>query len=288
MLGNSLKTLSKIIELALKEDEVFNDLTSDLTIAEGANCDFAINAREDLVFCGKKIVEEVFSQLKNSSKFQNCTLNLKYFFDDGEFIKARESIIVGSGDVKIILAGERVILNLIQHLSAIATATKKHVEVLNNSKIKILDTRKTLPNLRELQKYAVKCGGGQNHRFNLADLILIKDNHINACGGVEEALKRVLAKKNNVKIEIECDNYLQVVECLQFNPNIIMLDNMNFGELQKSIFAIRNHSKTIEIEVSGGINLENIRDYRNFDIDFISIGSITNSAKIVDIGLDFI
>ena len=288
MLENSLKTLPKIIESALKEDEVFNDLTSDLTIAEGANCNFAINAREDLVFCGKKIVEEVFSQLKNSVKFQNCTLNLKYFFEDGEFVKARESIVVGSGDVKIILAGERVILNLIQHLSAIATATKKHVEALNNSKIKILDTRKTLPNMRELQKYAVKCGGGKNHRFNLADLILIKDNHINACGGVGEVLTRVLAKKNNVKIEIECDNYLQVVECLQFNPNIIMLDNMNFEELQKSIFAIRKHSKTIEIEVSGGINLENIQDYRNFDIDFISIGSITNSAKIVDIGLDFI
>jgi nicotinate-nucleotide pyrophosphorylase (carboxylating) len=159
---------------------------------------------------------------------------------------------------------------------------------LNNSKIKILDTRKTLPNLRELQKYAVKCGGGKNHRFNLADLILIKDNHINACGGVDKALERVLSNTNNVKIEIECDNYLQVVECLKFNPNIIMLDNMNFEELQKSIDAIRNHSKAIEIEVSGGINLENIHHYKNFDIDFISIGSLTNSAKIVDIGLDFI
>jgi len=288
MLEESLKTLSKIIELTLKEDEAFNDLTSDLTIVEGANCNFAINAREDLVFCGKKIVEEVFFQLKNSAKFQNCALNLKYFFTDGDFVKARESIVAGSGDVKIILAGERTILNLIQHLSAIATATKKHVEALNNPKIKILDTRKTLPNMRELQKYAVKCGGGKNHRFNLADLILIKDNHINACGGVAEAMARVLAKKNNVKIEIECDNYQQVVECLKFNPNIIMLDNMNFEELQKSISAIRNNSKDIEIEVSGGINIENIGNYRDFDIDFISIGSITNSAKIVDIGLDFI
>jgi len=288
MLEESLKTLSKIIELTLKEDEAFNDLTSDLTIVEGANCNFVINAREDLVFCGKKIVEEVFFQLKNSAKFQNCALNLKYFFTDGDFVKARESIIAGSGDVKIILAGERTILNLIQHLSAIATATKKHVEALNNPKIKILDTRKTLPNMRELQKYAVKCGGGKNHRFNLADLILIKDNHINACGGVAEALEMVLAKKNNLKVEIECDNYQQVVECLKFNPNIIMLDNMNFEELQKSITAIRNCSKAIEIEISGGINLENIANYRDFDIDFISIGSITNSAKIVDIGLDFI
>ena len=288
MLKNSLKTLPKIIELSLQEDEVFNDVTSDLTIEKNTNCNFAINAREDLVFCGREIIEEVFYQLKNSSKFQNYVLDLKYFFADGDVVKPRESIVSGVGDVKIILAGERIILNLIQHLSAIATSTKKHVEALNNSKIKILDTRKTLPNLRELQKYAVKCGGGQNHRFNLADLILIKDNHINACGGIDGALEKVLAYKNNVKIEIECDNYLQVVECLQFNPNIIMLDNMNFEELQQSIFALRNHSQAIEIEVSGGINLENIRDYRNFDIDFISIGSITNSAKIVDIGLDFI
>ena len=288
MLNNSLKTLPKIIELALQEDEVFNDVTSDLTIEKNTNCNFAINAREDLVFCGQEIIEEVFYQLKNSSKFKNCVLDLKYFFADGDVVKPRESIVSGVGDVKIILAGERIILNLIQHLSAIATYTKKHVEALNNPKIKILDTRKTLPNLRELQKYAVKCGGGQNHRFNLADLILIKDNHISASGGVEKALEKVLKNTNNVKIEIECDNYQQVVECLKFNPHIIMLDNMNFEELQKSINAIRNHSEGITIEVSGGINLENIHNYRNFDIDFISIGSLTNSVKIVDIGLDFL
>jgi nicotinate-nucleotide pyrophosphorylase (carboxylating) len=288
MLENSLKTLPKIIESTLKEDEAFNDLTSDLTITGGVNCGFEINAREDLVFCGREIIEEVFYQLKNSTKFKNCSLDLKYFFADGDNVKARESIFTGFGDVKIILAGERTILNLIQHLSAIATSTKKHVEALNNSKIKILDTRKTLPNMRELQKYAVKCGGGNNHRFNLADLILIKDNHINACGGVSGALERVLGKRNNLKIEIECDNYQQVIESVKFNPNIIMLDNMNFVELQQSINAIRNHSKAIEIEVSGGINLENIHHYKNFDIDFISIGSLTNSAKIVDIGLDFI
>jgi len=288
MLKNSLKTLPKIIELALQEDEVFNDVTSDLTIAKNTNCNFAINAREDLVFCGREIIKEVFYQLKNSSKFQNCALDLKYFFADGEVVKSRESIVSGIGDVKIILAGERIILNLIQHLSAIATSTKKHVEALNNSKIKILDTRKTLPNLRELQKYAVKCGGGQNHRFNLSDMILIKDNHISASGGVDKALERVVNNKNNVKIEIECDNYLQVVEAVKFYPNIIMLDNMNFVELQKSINEIRKSSGSIKIEVSGGINIENIHNYRNFDIDFISIGSLTNSCKIVDIGLDFL
>jgi len=284
-----LKTLPKIIEFALQEDEVFNDITTDLTIQKNINCNFLINAREDLIFCGREVIEEVFYQLKNSLKFQNCYLDLKFFFTDGEFVKATKSIVSGVGDVKIILAGERIILNLIQHLSAIATVTKKYVEALNNSKIKILDTRKTIPNLRELQKYAVRCGGGENHRFNLADLILIKDNHITACGGINKALEQVFfAKKNNLKIEIECDNYHQVVEALKFNPNIIMLDNMDFDELEKSIKEIRNCSKAILIEASGGINLENIHKYRNCDIDFISIGALTNSCKIVDIGLDFL
>ena len=290
MLENSpkiLKTLPKIIELTLLEDEAFNDITSDLTIEKNINCNFAINAREELIFCGKKVIEEVFLQLKNSSKFQNSTLELNYFFKDGDVVKPRESIVSGFGDVKIILSAERTILNLIQHLSAIATSTKKHVEKLNNSNIKILDTRKTLPNMRELQKYAVKCGGGENHRFSLADLILIKDNHISACGGIKKTLEKI-SNKNNLKIEIECDNYSQVVECLKFSPDIIMLDNMNLQELQESINEIRKSSKAILIEVSGGINLENIQNYRNFDIDFISIGALTNSVKIVDIGLDFI
>ena len=286
--SSNLKTLSKIISSALLEDEALNDITSDLTIEKNINCNFLINAREKLVFCGKNVVEEVFYQLKNSTKFQNSQIDLKYYFADGEVVEVSEAILSGIGDVKIILSAERIILNLIQHLSAIATTTKKYVETLNNPKIKILDTRKTLPNFRELQKYAVLCGGGQNHRFNLADLILIKDNHISACGGVSKALERAMPNNNNLKVEIECDNYSQVAESLKFHPDIIMLDNMNFQELQKSINAIRNFSKKTLIEVSGGVNLENIADYRDFDIDFISVGSLTNSFKVVDIGLDFI
>lgn len=287
-ISSNLKTLSKIISSALLEDEALNDITSDLTIEKNINCNFSINAREKLIFCGKNVVEEVFYQLKNSTKFQNSQIDLKYYFADGELVEGNSTIISGHGDVKIILSAERIILNLIQHLSSIATATKKYVETLNNPKIKILDTRKTLPNFRELQKFAVLCGGGHNHRFNLADLILIKDNHISACGGVNKALERAISNKNNLKIEIECDNYSQVAESLKFHPDIIMLDNMNFQELQKSINAIRNFSKKILIEVSGGINLENIANYHDFDIDFISVGSLTNSFKVVDIGLDFI
>ena len=286
--SSNLKTLSKIISSALLEDQALNDITSDLTIEKNINCNFLINAREKLVFCGKNVVEEVFYQLKNSTKFQNSQIDLKYYFADGEPVEGNSAIISGHGDVKIILSAERIILNLIQHLSAIATTTKKYVETLNNPKIKILDTRKTLPNFRELQKFAVLCGGGQNHRFNLADLILIKDNHISACGGVSKALERAMPNNNNLKVEIECDNYLQVAESIKFHPDIIMLDNMDFQELQKSINVIRNFSKKILIEVSGGINLENIANYRDFDINFISVGSLTNSFKVVDIGLDFI
>jgi nicotinate-nucleotide pyrophosphorylase (carboxylating) len=287
-ISSNLKTLSKIISSALLEDEALDDITSDLTIEKNINCNFLINAREKLIFCGKNVVEEVFYQLKNSTKFQNSQIDLKYYFADGELVEGNSTIISGHGDVKIILSAERIILNLIQHLSAIATTTKKYVETLNNPKIKILDTRKTLPNFRELQKFAVLCGGGHNHRFNLADLILIKDNHISACGSVNKALERVMSNKNNLKIEIECDNYSQVAESLKFHPDIIMLDNMDFQELQKSINLIRNFSKKILIEVSGGINLENIANYHDFDIDFISVGSLTNSFKVVDIGLDFI
>jgi nicotinate-nucleotide pyrophosphorylase (carboxylating) len=184
------------------------------------------------------------------------------------------------------LAGERLILNLIQHLSSIATLTNRFVSKLDNNKIKILDTRKTLPNLRFLEKYAVKCGGGFNHRMNLQDQILIKDNHISAGGGIKNLLNKVANK--NILVEIECDTYQQVSEAVIFLPNIIMLDNMEISEIEKSIKLIRASSPKTQIEVSGGINIETIKNYRHLDIDFISIGSLTNSCQNVDIGLDFI
>lgn len=283
-----LKNLSKIVEMALIEDNVFNDITSDLTINDGVRADFQINARQDLVFCGKFVVEEVFCQLKNSKKFQNSKIDFNCIFDDGALVKKSQNIVLGNGDTKIILAGERIILNLVQHLSAIATNTRDFVARLNNPKIKILDTRKTLPNLRELQKYAVLCGGGHNHRFNLADLILIKDNHISACGGVSQALLRSKNFCGDNKIEIECDNFAQVSEALEHNPDIIMLDNMALDEAQKSIALIRKNNPQILIEISGGINIENIGQYSLFDVDFISVGSLTNSFRSVDIGLDFL
>jgi len=282
------KSLEKIVKIALAEDAAFNDVTSDLTIPKNTKIAFEIKSREEIIFCGKEIISEVFLQLKKSAKFKNSKLELKISAKDGDLIKRGKPIAQGSGDAKLIFAAERVMLNLTQHLSGVATLTQKFVKKLSNKKIKILDTRKTLPGLRDLQKYAVATGGGKNHRFNLSDMILIKDNHIAAAGSVTNAILAAKKSAKKIKIEIECDTLAQVAEAVYSKPNIIMLDNMKPAEIKKCSTLIRHHDKKILIEISGGINLENIESFKKLDIDFISIGSLTHSARAVDIGLDII
>ena len=283
---SQLTTLSNLIRMSLEEDKAFDDVTSDLTIDPAASIAFKISAREDLIFCGADVINEAFLQLQNSAKFFQQKISYKILFKDGDLVKKHSAIVEGFGHAKMIFAAERVILNFIQHLSSIASHVNLFVRNLDNHKIKILDTRKTIPMLRELQKYAVRCGGAYNHRFDLAQMILIKDNHIASCDGVGNALKRVIEARNNLKVEIECDDQSQVIEAIKYSPDVIMLDNMNIDDLQKNIALIRRHPHKILIEVSGGVNLDNIKNFRNLDIDFISIGSLTNSIKIVDIGLD--
>jgi len=273
--------------MALDEDMAFDDITSDLTITNNNSLvNFQINSRQDMIFCGKDVAFEVINQLKNADKFANQNIEINFHKQDGELVKKSQNIATGTANIKMILAGERVILNLIQHLSSIATSTHKFVEALDNKKIKILDTRKTLPIYRYLQKYAVRCGGGFNHRMNLRDQILIKDNHISAGGGVDNVLNKAI--NQNLKVEIECDNIQQVEQSLPYAPDIIMLDNMSIIEVQKAINLIRQKLPNTLIEVSGGVDLSNIGNYRQLDIDFISVGSLTNSLQNVDIGLDFI
>ena len=275
------KEIAKIVKIALREDCAFNDATSDLTSPKNSFITFEINAREEIIFCGKEIISEVFSQLQNSKKFKNSLLDFKILAKDGNAVGSQKSIARGTGDAKLIFAAERVMLNLIQHLSGVATLTQKFAQALGNKKIKILDTRKTLPSYRTLQKYAVTVGGGKNHRFSLADMILIKDNHIAAAGSVAKAI--AACKGSKLKIEVECDTFEQVKEALESKPDIIMLDNMKIAELKKSIKLI---GKKAKIEVSGGISLENIGSFSELEIDFISIGSLTHSVRAVDIGLD--
>lgn len=287
--------LKKIITTAILEDRAFHDITSDLTIPKNTLVTFEINTREEIIFCGAEIISEVFSQLKKFSpraKFKNSKLDLKILVKDGARLAAKKTIARGRGDAKLIFAGERVILNLIQHLSGVATLTGKFVEALGNKKIQILDTRKTLAGLRELQKYAVKTGGGKNHRMNLSDLILVKDNHIAAAGGIKNAIKKIRNSQqstdNRQQIEVECDNFKQVAEAALAHPNIIMLDNMSPAEIKKCAALIRRNSPKIKIEISGGITLANIKNFSQLDIDFISVGALTHSAKAVDIGLDVV
>lgn len=279
--------LKKIIAMACSEDRVFNDITSDLVLKKNLHTKFVIKAREPLIFCGNQIIKKIFKQLVTYKKFRNSKIKLNFIAKDSQSFKANEVLIEGSGCARLIFASERIILNFIQHLSGIATQTKKFVDELNNSKIAILDTRKTLPGYRYLQKYAVLCGGGVNHRFDLAQRILIKDNHLaNNDLKIFDLVKKIKAKSKNKLIEIECDQYSQVIEAIESQADIIMLDNMNVEQLQKSITVIRSRNPKIIIEVSGGINLSNIKNYRNLDIDCISIGSLTHSIKAVDIGLD--
>lgn len=283
--------LKKIIAMACSEDRVFNDITSDLVLKKNLETNFVIKAREPLVFCGNKIVKEIFKKLKTYKKFRNSKIKLNFIAKDSQNFNANEILVEGFGCARLIFAGERIILNFIQHLSGVATQTKKFVDELNNPKIAILDTRKTLPSYRYLQKYAVSCGGGVNHRFDLAQRILIKDNHLaNANLKISELVKKIKTKKTAKKTakitEIECDQYSQVIEAVDSQVDIIMLDNMNFEQLQKSIALIRSRNPKIIIEVSGGISLSNIKNYRNLNIDCVSIGSLTHSVKAVDIGLD--
>lgn len=274
--------LLKICKAGLIEDDAGSDITSDLTLKNNSEITFKICSREEIILCGIDVVKFCFDELFKLPKFKKSSLAFKINFKDGDLIKSHSIIAQGVGDAKLILAAERVILNLLQHLSGISTQTNKFVQTLNNPKIKILDTRKTLPTMRVLQKYAVKVGGGHNHRFSLSDAILIKDNHIASAGSITKALELV-KKSKKLKIEIECDNLKQVIEAVEQKPDIIMLDNMKISEIQKAIKAINKKSK---IEISGGVNLKSIKKFSKLDVDFISVGALTHSVKAVDIGLD--
>lgn len=282
------KELLRICRLGLLEDAAARDITSDLIVKKNSEISFQIAAREEIILCGVDVINFCFDELAKLSKFKNASLGLQISAKDGEVIKKGGLIAQGFGDAKLIFAAERVILNLLQHLSGISTLTNEFVAALNNKKITILDTRKTLPTMRVLQKYAVVVGGGGNHRFNLSDAVLIKDNHIVAAGGVTEALKLAAGLKKNgkkLKIEIECDNLDQVAESLKQKPDIIMLDNMKVADIQKAIKLINKKS---QIEISGGVNLKSIKNFSKLDVDFISIGALTHSVRAVDIGLDVV
>ncbi len=281
---NYLDKLSQIIAIAIEEDQALFDITSDVTLEDSYQVDFTINSRQDITLAGIDVAPIVIKQLKNSQKFANCQINLQNHFIDGDFVASGQTIISGSANAKLLFAAERIILNTLQHLSGIASNCNNYVQALNDPNITILDTRKTTIALRELEKYAVSCSGAVNHRNDLSDCILIKDNHIASNSSITETLiKAKVNNKNNLPIIVECDNLEQVQQVIEVGVDRIMLDNMTIEQINQAIAII---NKEAQIEVSGGINLQNIANYRGLDIDFISVGSLTHSSKAVDIGLD--
>ncbi|MBW2553241.1 MAG: carboxylating nicotinate-nucleotide diphosphorylase [Deltaproteobacteria bacterium] len=266
----------KLIEIALREDIGDGDITTSSIVSTPLEATAHLVAKEGLILAGIDIFHRVYKKL-------DADLELIKHFEDGDEVSQGSIIGEISGEVAVILKGERIALNFLQRLSGIATLTHKFVMKVKSYPVKILDTRKTTPGWRALEKYAVKMGGGENHRFGLFDAVLIKDNHISAAGGIGEAVRRV---KDNVphsfKIEVETSNLQEVKEALDSGVNTIMLDNMS-TEMMKEAVAVVN--KRVLVEASGNTGLDNIEEIAAAGVDFISVGALTHSAKAVDISL---
>ncbi len=277
---NLLKEAIKILEEELKVDlgkkSFRGDITSQTLISEQDEREFLIIPRQKIVVCGLSFISRFIKNLSKNIKFV-CV------YEDGEIVKKNQVIAKIYGNSRSILALERTILNFLQHLSGISTTTYFLVKKLEKSKTRLLDTRKTTTGLRKLEKYATRTGGAKNHRLNLNEKILIKDNHICICGGIDCVLK-VLKKKKITNYQIECDNLSQVRKLLNFGCKNLLLDNMTPKSIKKSLELAKG--KKVEFELSGGINIKNIDKFANLGANFISSGAITQSAQKVDIGLD--
>ncbi len=274
--------INRLIETALEEDIGSGDVTTEATVPNFSMSKAFLNAREDLVLCGLNIAKTIFKKLDSSI----CIESLHY---DSEKISAGDTIAIIKGRTKPILTGERVALNFLQRLSGVATLTNIYVEKIKGTNAEILDTRKTTPGLRKLEKYAVRCGGGFNHRIGLYDQVLVKDNHIAALKNekpnpIAAAVKRSRESYPSLLVEIEADNLNQVRQAIEAGADIVLLDNMQISQIKEAV-AIANGK--VKLEVSGGVNLNIVRDIAQTGVDFISIGALTHSARAVDIALDF-
>jgi len=265
------------IDRALAEDIGFGDLTSELVIPAEARAELALNARQDVVVAGIDVIARVFRR-----RVPDCRIELRV--KDGDRVKAGAAMGRVEGAARGLLAVERTALNFLQHLSGIATLTAQYAERIAGTRAVLIDTRKTTPGLRALEKHAARVGGARNHRLRLDDGVLIKDNHISVCGSIAAALRRARAGTPVLtKIEVECDTLEQVREALEAGADMILLDNMSLEDMRQAVALAGGR---IPLEASGGVRLENIRSIAETGVDFISVGRITQSAPAVDIGLD--
>lgn len=263
----------EILQIGLKEDVGFGDLATDALLSTH-HVRGSFLARSTGTLSGLQAVEKCYDLLGGG-------VDVDLFLHDGERTHAGEAISTVEGPASVILTGERLILNLIQHMSGISTATAQGVAILNGSGIRLCDTRKTVPGLRALQKYAVRCGGGFNHRLRLDDGLMIKENHITVAGSIQQAVK--LARERAglmIRIEVECESELQVREAVDAGVDVIMLDNRTPEEATRMRRLI---PETVLVELSGGITLQNLANYRDTGADYISMGSLTHSVRALDI-----
>jgi nicotinate-nucleotide pyrophosphorylase (carboxylating) len=272
--------IARAVEQALLEDlGVRGDLTTDATVPRGTMSAATFGARRAGVIAGLAVAEAAFHAL-------DATVVFEPLVADGARVAAGEVAARVSGSAHALLTGERVALNFLSHMSGIATLTRRYVDLVEGTGARIADTRKTTPGLRAFEKYAVRCGGGQNHRSGLYDAILIKDNHIVAAGGIEAALSAARAHAGHmVKIEIEVTSLDELAEALKHPVDAVLLDNMEPSMLREAVALVDRRAIT---EASGGVSLEAVRAIAESGVDLISIGALTHSAPILDLGLDFV
>ena len=268
--------IDKIIHMALDEDIGYEDISVNSIFLEERDARAKLIAKQSGILAGAYVFERCFKLLDES-------VNIEFYKKDGDTFEKQDILATVEGDVHYILTGERTALNFLQRMCGVATYTRKMVDQLEGTDIQILDTRKTGPNFRIFEKYAVKVGGGKNHRYNLSDLVLLKDNHIAAAGGIENAVKRVMKYTPYIKIiEVEVENLDMVREALDCKVDIIMLDNMSIEEIEEAVKIIE---KKAIIECSGNLTVDKIEALRNLNIDYISSGALTHSSGIIDLSL---
>ena len=253
------------------------DVTSNATIAEDARFTATMNARQKIVVAGIEIASGFFREL-------DAAVEIELLVEDGQQVTHGTVLMRLSGNARAMLAAERSALNTLQHLSGIATLTRQYADAISGTGTVLLDTRKTIPGLRVLDKYAARMGGAQNHRMRLDDGVLIKDNHVAVCGGVVEAVRRAKAANTGLQVQVEVDRIDQIEPALAAGADRLLLDNMDPARLREAVSLV---AKRVPLEASGGVTLETIRFLAETGVDFISVGRITQSAPAVDIGLDY-
>lgn len=261
---------------ALKEDITSEDVTTNCVMPEAKAGEVDLICKEDGIICGLDVFARVFELLDEKTK-------IEFYVKDGDAVKAKQKLATITGDIRILLSGERTALNYLQRMSGIATYTNSVASLLKGTDIKLLDTRKTSPNNRIFEKYAVRIGGGHNHRYNLTDGVLLKDNHIGAAGSITKAVKMARDYVSFVnKVEVEVENLDMVREAVEAGADIIMLDNMSHDEMKEAIKIIDGRALT---ECSGNVTKENIPNIVDLGVDYVSSGALTHSAPIMDISL---